>query len=48
MGFADEIISGFGGWGFGGKPDMLAAAGDTSGDGSDFLNLGAQAYSRFS
>lgn len=43
--FADEIISVFGDWG---KPDMLAATGDKNGDGSGFLDMGAQVYSRFS
>jgi hypothetical protein len=48
MGFADETISVFGDWGFWGKSDMLAATGDKSGDGSGFLDPGAQAYLRFS
>jgi hypothetical protein len=43
--FADETISVFGDWS---KPDMLAATGDKSGDGSGFLNLGAQVYLRLS
>jgi hypothetical protein len=48
MGFADETISVFGDWGFWGKSDMLAATGDKSGDGSGFLDPGAQAYLRLS
>jgi hypothetical protein len=46
MGFADEAISVFGDWGFWGDPDpdMLAAIGDKSGDGSGFFNLGAWAH----
>lgn len=40
MGIADEA---FGDWGFGGDPDMLAATGDKSGDGSGFFVLGARA-----
>ena len=46
--FTDGTISVFGGWGFGGKPDVLAATGDTSEDGSGFLESEAQAYLRFS
>ena len=39
--FVDKTISVFGDWG---KPDMLAATGDKSGDDSSFLYLGAQVY----
>ena len=46
--FADETISVFGDWDFWGKPDMLAATGDKSRDGSGSLDLGAQMYLRFS
>ena len=45
MDFADEVVSMFGDWG---KLDVLAATGDKSGDGSDFLDLWAQVYLRFS
>ena len=48
MGFACDTTSLFGDWGFGGKPDVLAATEDESGDGSGFLDLGAQAHLRFS
>ena len=47
-GFTDGTISVFDGWGFGGKPDILAATGDTSGDGSGILDMEALAYLRFS
>ena len=43
--FADKTISVFGDWG---KPDMLAGTGDKSGDGSGFLDLGAQVYLQLS
>lgn len=48
MDFAEETITVFGDWDFWGKPDMLAATGDKSGDGSGSLDLGAQAYLQFS
>ena len=48
MGFSDETISVICDRDFGGKPDMLAATGDGSGDGSGFLELGVQAYLWFS
>ena len=46
--FANETIPVFGDWAFWGKPDMPAATGDKSGDGSGFLDLGGQVYLRFS
>jgi hypothetical protein len=48
VGFADETISVFGDWAFWGKPDMLAATEDKSGDGSGLFDLGSQVYLRFS
>jgi hypothetical protein len=45
MDFADETVSVSCDWD---KPDMLAATGDKSGDGSGFLDLGAQVYLRLS
>lgn len=48
MDFVDETISVFGDWGSEGKPDILAASGDTGRDSSGILDLGAQAYLRFS
>ena len=48
MDFADETITVLGEWGFGGKPDVLAATGDKSGNSSGFLGLGTQVYSLFS
>lgn len=48
MGFGNEPISVFGDWGSLRKPGMLAATEAKSGDGSGFLDLGAQARLRFS
>jgi hypothetical protein len=45
MDFADETISVFCDWD---KPDVLAATGDKSGDGSGFLDPEAQVYLRLS
>ena len=44
---ADEPISVFGDWAFGGRPDMLAATEDASGDGSGFLDPEARSHLQF-